>query len=114
MLTQGAAMRFAEAAAGWLRTREPGAWLSRAFFVTTDGGKRTVLARTEAVSLLEKARAKAHAEARTELEREIAAGIDVIKAAAPIEVPVVVFLEKDGGLIEMGVLTVALPTKKKG
>ncbi|MBI4951127.1 MAG: hypothetical protein HY908_03775 [Myxococcales bacterium] len=112
MLTQAVALRFAEAAAGWLRAREPGAWLERAIFVTSDDGRRAVLARREVVALLEKARDHARDTARAALEREIAAGIDVVKAAAPVDVPVVVFLEREDGAVELGVLTLALPTKK--
>jgi len=112
MLTQGAAVRFAEKAARWLQVREPADWLTRAIVVTSEEGKRAVVERQEAVALLEKARAKAAHDGLGELAREIVAGMDVVKAAAPIEVPVIIFVEKKDAPPEMGVITLALPTKK--
>ncbi|MBL9028746.1 MAG: hypothetical protein JNL21_41520 [Myxococcales bacterium] len=109
MLSQGAAMRFAEAAARWLEVRAPAEWLALALVLTKEGGKPAIMPRAEAVSLLEKARALAASKQRTGLTADIAAGIDVVKAAAPIEVPLVVFIEREGGEVEMGVLRLALP-----
>jgi hypothetical protein len=108
MLTQGAAMRFAEAAAGFLPRREPKEWLTRALLLRTEDGEPAVLGRTEAIAVLEKTRAHAKNTDQPELERDIAAGIDVIKAAAPVEVPVIVFLEVEGE-VSFGVFTLGLP-----
>lgn len=102
-------MRFAEAGARWLRLREPSAWLTLALVLTKEDRRPAVMERAEAVSVLEKARALATTQGRGELSAEIAAGIDVLKAAAPIEVPLVVFVERDGGEVEMGVLRLTLP-----
>jgi len=85
-------MRIAEAGAGWLRRREPTAWL--------------------ALAIMEKARSKAAASGRAELERDLARGIDLIKAAAPIEVPVAIFFERPDGEIETGVITLRLPVER--
>ena len=53
-------MRIAESAAGWLRRRDPKAWLSLAIVVLIDDGhSHHVVPRVEAVNMLEKARAKA-------------------------------------------------------
>jgi hypothetical protein len=109
MLSQGAAMRLAEAGAAWLRLREPAAWLKLALVLTKADGKPAVMERTAAVGLLEKARGLALAKGREELAEEISAGVDVVKAAAPVEVPLVVFIERDGGEVEMGVLRLTLP-----
>ena len=85
-------MRIAESAAGWLRRRDPKAWLSLAIVVLIDDGhSHHVVPRVEAVNRLEKARAKASQTKFVELERDLAVGIDLVKAAAPIEVPVVAF-----------------------
>ena len=112
MLTQGAAVRFAEKAAGWLQVRDPVDWLTRAIVVTSEEGKRAVVDRHEAVALLEKARAKAVHDGLPTLAQEIVAGMDVVKAAAPIEVPLIIFVEKKDAAPEMGVITLALPTKR--
>lgn len=107
-------MRFAESAARWLERREPKAWLTLAIFVRSDDGKHTVLPREQAVSLLEKARAHAVATDRAELARELSTGLDLVKAAAPVEVPLIVFLEAEGGEVSFGVLTLALPPSNRG
>ncbi len=105
-------MRIAESAAGWLRRRDPKAWLSLAIVVLIDDGQsHHVVPRVEAVNMLEKARAKASQNKFVELERDLAVGIDLVKAAAPIEVPVVAFFEREDRPIETGVITLRLPTK---
>lgn len=113
MLNQRTALRLAEAAAKWLATRDLRQWLNQAIVVTTEAGKHFVCPREQALALLDKAREKAVAKGLPDLERDIAAGIDVVKGTAPIDVPVVVFLERDGGEVEMGVFTLALPMKAK-
>lgn len=102
-------MRFAEVGAACLRLREPAAWLELALFITKENERPKVLGRAETVLLLAKARELAAAKERHDLVLEISAGIDVLKAAAPIEVPLVVFIERDEGEVEMGVLRLTLP-----
>lgn len=113
MLSREAALRFAEAAATWLEEREPRAWLNQSIFITREGGKYAVHPRKDGVALLEKARLKAATEGLLELEHDITRGIDVVKSTAPIDVPVVVFIEKADGAVDMGVITLSLPFKKK-
>jgi len=105
-------MRIAEAGAGWLRRREPTAWLALAIMVIKDDGKHHVAPRSDAIVMFEKARSKAAASGRAELERDLARGIDLIKAAAPIEVPVAIFFERPDGEIETGVITLRLPVER--
>lgn len=112
MLSQGAAMRIAEAAAGWLRRRDPTAWLALAIIVIKDDGTHHVAPRSDAIAMFEKARSKAAGSGRTELERDLARAIDLIKAAAPIEVPVTIFFERPDGVVETGVLTLRLPPER--
>lgn len=113
MLSQRTALRLAEATAKWLGDRDPRQWLNQAIVVTTDAGKHFVCPRAQALEVLLKAQEKAAAKGMTELERDIAGGMDIVKATAPIDVPVVVFIEREGGEVEMGVFTLALPMKAK-
>lgn len=106
-------MRLAETAAQWLRRRPPRDWLTRAILVIRDDGTHHVTTRPDAVAMFEKAKAKAALEARDELARDLAAGIDLIKAAAPVEVPVAIFFERADGVFETGVITLRLPTGGK-
>ena len=106
-------MRYAEAAARWLPLREPSAWLALALVLTKEGGKPAIMPRADAVALLQKALALAATKGRDALAAEISAGIDLIKASAPIEVPLLVFLEREGGEVEMGVLRLSLPAASK-
>lgn len=109
MLSQGAAMRLAETAAQWLRRRPPKEWLTLAIVVIRDDGTHHVATRADAVAMFEKAQAKAASEGRAELARDVATGIDMIKAAAPVEVPVAIFFERADGVFETGVITLRLP-----
>jgi len=65
------------------------------------------------VEILEQARAHAASTRRPQLALEIAGGIDIIKATAPIDVPLVVFVERESGEVDMGVITLSLPVETK-
>lgn len=113
MLSQSAALKIAEAAAGWLTRRQPRQWLEQAIIVRRYDGSYAVVAREQSLDVLDKARRHAEATGRAELAQDIASGIDIIKATAPIDVPLIVFVERPGGVIDMGVITLSLPVETK-
>jgi hypothetical protein len=109
MLSADLALKLANLAGPWLRKREPSAWLAMAIVVTSEQGRHVVLPRVDASTLVDKARALAHTKGRADIEAELSAALDLIKGSAPIEVPLVVMIERDGGGLESGVLFLRLP-----